>query len=48
MGCPYSCSAPKCFAGAVVGGHAVIPRVSDVLFGAEGWAYSGQAVAPFS
>jgi hypothetical protein len=28
--------------------HAVILRVSDVLFGAEGWAYSGRvtSVAP--
>ena len=39
VGCPYSCFAPKCFAGAVVVGHAVIPRVSGVLLGAEGWAY---------
>ena len=43
VGCPYHrgsrCGLPlfvlrsECFAGAVVGGHAVIPRVSDVLFG---------------
>ena len=31
---PIRAAAPKCFAGAVVVGHAVIPRVSDVLFGA--------------
>ena len=31
----------------VSGRHAVIPRVSDGLFGAEGWAYKAwQRVAP--
>ena len=51
VGCPYSCFAPKCFAGAVVGGHAAIPRVSDVLFGTGmGLTLCGQAqrVALFS